>query len=257
GRLQVGVGGTFAQRAVGQDTGLGGAGQGATVVGDNGFIGGTGTIQGQASVTNHVMEGTIQPGDYTGAASGIGKLDVVGNLNASDGTISIQVSGNSMNDATLGGLQAGTGAYDTRVSAQLANYEASVTGTTGGAAHDFLNISGQLTLDGTSQIQVLTEGSYTYVAGDIFDVLDWLSVVGGAFSVGTTTNVGSAQLRNGGSDGDLVLPTLSGGLAWDVQKLLSNGILIVANNVPEPSRALLLLAGLAGALMRRRRPAGK
>lgn len=257
GRLVVGVGGSTAARAAG-DTGAGGAGQGGTTVNSGAFLSGTGTIQGNGTSTTHVVQGTIQPGAWSGTASGIGKMDVVGNLNGASGTFSLQLSGNSMNDATLAGFVAGTANYDSQVAAQIAAYESSVTGTTGGASHDFLNISGQLTVDGSSRIQVLTEGSYTYAAGDIFDVLDWVgAAMGGGFDLGSITTSGSAQLRSGGLSGDLELPTLSGNLAWDVQKLLSNGILIVANNVPEPSRALLFVVGFAGMLLRRRRPVGK
>jgi hypothetical protein len=46
------------------------------------------------------------------------------------------------------------------------------------------------------------------------------------------------------------LPSLTGGLVWDTSAFSSHGVLIV---VPEPSRALLLLFGLLGLMMRRRR----
>ncbi|WP_113956606.1 beta strand repeat-containing protein [Roseimicrobium gellanilyticum] len=254
GRLHVGVGGGVGSRAAG-DTGA--AGASATTVSAGAFLSGTGTVQGTASSTAHSIQGTIQPGSWNGTTSGIGKLDIVGNLNATGGTFALQLSGNSMNDATLAGFVAGSAGYDSHVTAQLGTYEGSVTGIAGGANHDFLNISGSVTLDGNTRIQVQTEGSYTYAAGDIFDILDWTGLTAGLFDVGSITATGNARLRSGGLSGDLELPTLTGNLVWDVQKLLSDGILIVANNVPEPSRAMLFVIGFAGMLLRRRRPTRK
>ncbi len=275
GRLQVGQNGTTAARST-SDTGVGGAGQGATTVNAGAYIGGTGTIRGQASVTNHILQGTMEPGDYTGTSSGLGKLAVQGNLNASDGTISIQLGssstlGNSLRDTALGSQTAGTAGYQSLVDAGTAlptsSYEGTVTATTGGnggsgtaSVHDYIDIQGALTLNGSSRIQILANGGYTFTAGDIFDIFDWTSAVSaGAFSFGNTTTVGSSILRDGGLDGDLELPTLDAGLQWDLQKFLSNGILIVASTgvIPEPSRALLLVFGLGTLIMRRRRSSAK
>jgi fibronectin-binding autotransporter adhesin len=48
------------------------------------------------------------------------------------------------------------------------------------------------------------------------------------------------------------LPELDGDLRWDTTQLYTQGTLSVVM-IPEPSRALLVLIGLFGAVMRRRR----
>ncbi|MEZ0273416.1 MAG: beta strand repeat-containing protein, partial [Roseimicrobium sp.] len=93
GILQVGTGGTAATRAVG-DTGTG-ATTSVLTVNSGGRVAGTGTVQGIASTTTHFVTGggIISPGDVTTALSdptGIGTLNVVGNLNVSTGVIQLQ-----------------------------------------------------------------------------------------------------------------------------------------------------------------------
>jgi hypothetical protein len=84
----------------------------------------------------------------------------------------------------------------------------------------------------------------------VFNLIDWksASIIGGGFDTGGS----SSYLALGNIiAGDLDLPTLgSGGWAWDVSLFASHGILVV---VPEPSRALFLLLGLLGLMLRRRR----
>mgnify|MGYP003662911457 CR=1 FL=1 len=53
---------------------------------------------------------------------------------------------------------------------------------------------------------------------------------------------------------ELVLPTLSEGLAWDVQYGTSRLSVRIVTSVPEPSSASILLAGLIGLCRRRKRP---
>ncbi len=111
--------------------------------------------------------------------------------------------------------------------------------------------------DTGAKTNVTFVSGYTPVVGDVFDLYDWATLnLGGYAGTGallTTTGAGvygNGLLTAGGTLGDLNLPTLSGGLLWDVQKFQSHGVLIV---VPEPSRALLVLGGFVGLLMRRRR----
>jgi hypothetical protein len=81
----------------------------------------------------------------------------------------------------------------------------------------------------------------------LFNLFDWVSAMGGSF---TTPGMSTT----GGIYGDLDLPSLTGGLYWDVSALSSQGILgVTANVVPEPSRALLLMMSLLALCLRRRR----
>ena len=59
------------------------------------------------------------------------------------------------------------------------------------------------------------------------------------------------MIGNSGTFGDLDLPTLTGGLAWDVSAFTSHGIIVV---VPEPGRVAFLFFGLFALILRRRRP---
>jgi hypothetical protein len=77
---------------------------------------------------------------------------------------------------------------------------------------------------------------YTPVSSTSFDLLDW------------TTLLGDPNLAN---HLDLTSSTLSGGLTWDTSQFNSTGIISVT---PEPSRVVLLAAGILGVVLRRRRP---
>ncbi len=87
--------------------------------------------------------------------------------------------------------------------------------------------------------------------GQVFNLIDWngVTIIGGTFDTGgsavydATTNVIA---------GDLDLAALGAGYGWDVSAFAQYGIIVV---VPEPSRALFLMLGLSGLLLRRRRRA--
>jgi autotransporter-associated beta strand protein len=122
--------------------------------------------------------------------------------------------------------------------------------------HDYIQLTtGGLTLgtrasgafgDGAMFIQ--SNGWASPAAGDLFNLFDWVSAMSGSF-----TTPGSYTA--GGSFGDIDLPTLSGGLMWDVSAFGSHGILAVSGIVPEPSRTLLFMIGLLSLGLRRRRQA--
>jgi len=128
------------------------------------------------------------------------------------------------------------------------------TWTTGAPAtvndYDFIDLTtGALTLGtrnggfGSGTVAILDNGYLTGAAqGDVFNLLDWVGSLGGLFAT-----TGSST---GGVDGDLDLPTLSSGLAWDTTAFASHGVLVV---VPEPGRLALLVFGLLGLCVRRRR----
>jgi autotransporter-associated beta strand protein len=124
-------------------------------------------------------------------------------------------------------------------------------GTYGGL--DYINFTnGGLSLGsrasgtlGDGALVVQNNGWASPAAGDLFNLFDWVSSMTGSFTLpGTTTT--------GGVYGDVDLPVLSGGLTWDVSALKVYGVIAVSG-VPEPSRAMLLMAGLIALGLRRRR----
>lgn len=88
--------------------------------------------------------------------------------------------------------------------------------------------------------------------GQVFNLIDWngVNIIGGTFDTGS-----SAVYDATGNviAGDLDLMALGAGYGWDVSAFVQYGIIVV---VPEPSRALFMLLGLAGLLLRRRRGRG-
>jgi len=114
--------------------------------------------------------------------------------------------------------------------------------------HDYINVAGTLTLNSGSMVHVFANGTPSFTCGEVFNVLDWTSIINNGFN-------NPATFTTGGATGDFYLPDLSlasSGLAWDTSAFTTYGILVV---VPEPSRVLLLLFGLLGLALRRRRSA--
>jgi hypothetical protein len=87
-----------------------------------------------------------------------------------------------------------------------ATLEVELGGTTPGSQHDKLSIAGDVSLDGALEVSLIN--SFTPIAGQSFNILDWLGTRTGAFS-------------------SLTLPTLAG-LAWDTSQLYTDGVLAVA-----------------------------
>lgn len=96
----------------------------------------------------------------------------------------------------------------------------------------------QITLSGTLAVSNSTGTlSTTWTEGTWFQLVDWNVVDTGNRSVNFT---------------DIsFLPTLAGGLQWDVTQFATDGRIYVV--VPEPGRAVLVLMGLALCVVRRRR----
>ena len=249
GILQVGGGGTAAARDNG-DTGNNAAGNVLTV-NTAGTVAGTGNIAGTSAVTHLIgTGGTIAPGDVVSVAAadptGVGTLGVLGNVDASGGTIRLQISGRT--SAAVLPLYYDPG-YAAAAMTLTTATESAATDTARGN-HDLLTLSGQLTLSGTSTVAVtwhdLAGSGYVPAAGDSFDLIDWTgSAVSGGFNVGTNFRT------SGTGGGNLDLPELTDALFWDVSKFLSNGVLIIAT--PEPGRTLLMMIGLGMLGARRRR----
>ncbi len=77
-----------------------------------------------------------------------------------------------------------------------------------------------------------------FAENDSWKLFDW-ATLGGSAPVGSF-----GQLQ-------LVLPTLSPGLNWDLSRLYTTGIISIM--VPEPGRLLLCLLGLVSMMLQRRR----
>lgn len=103
------------------------------------------------------------------------------------------------------------------------------------------------TLTFSGNLIVRSDG-YTAQLNDSFDLLDWLIAVSADFSSFTA---GTNRDGSGDNGGQFDLPDISSsGFMWDVSQFTTSGIIVV---IPEPSRGLLLLFGLLGFWIRRRR----
>lgn len=117
---------------------------------------------------------------------------------------------------------------------------------------DYINITGGgLSLgsrasgtfgDGALYVQ---DNGASFAMGNVYNLFDWLMAMTGTFNT-------PGSHTTGGVYGDLDLPTLTGGLFWDVSALGSHGLIAIVN-VPEPSRVLLMLFGFLAFFFRRRR----
>ncbi|WP_265592841.1 autotransporter-associated beta strand repeat-containing protein [Verrucomicrobium sp. BvORR034] len=238
GNLQVGVGG------VGRTSALGGTG--VTTVAATATISGTGTVSGTAGVTNHVVNGTIRPGDSGG--SGNGTLTFSGNLNTAAATsqFALQLGSTNYVYSNASALETpGSGAY----TAAIAQITTDMS-TQAAVGYDKVDVKGTLTLGTDTRFTVTyAAGTTDFAVGSVFNLLDWTTILTGGNSNGALGN----GTRGAGLLGDMDLPTLGAGKFWDVSQFYTHGIIFVAGAVPEPSRVVLLLIAFGAAVMRRRR----
>jgi hypothetical protein len=232
------------------------------VTGTGTTLSGSGTI-GAATGTGMVTIGAgsiLAPGTgsnlttsnqtLTLANSGVG-----GGLSVLDGgQISLGITTPNLTDSTfVAAWQAGTyvnaAAYITANPGALTTWNAVPTV----GQNDFINVAGSLSLGdrsgtgyGTGSVVIRDNGflASSIAYGQVFNLIDWVNAMSGNF------DLGMGGYTTGGSLGDLDLPTLTGGLAWDTSAFTSYGIVVI---VPEPSRALLLMFGLITLLGYRRR----
>lgn len=231
------------------NAGSGQTGSGAVTVQSSSTILGTGIVQG---TTFDLQNGsTLRPGDST-ADSAHGTLTFTpvsasGSTSNLQGSIILGISGATTTDATFGGNAVGS-----------AGYNAFVDAVTGVGSHDRLVFNSPTSGTGynlnflttTGSLQVVGS-SFTPAAGQIFNLMDWASLVTTNFS-GFSFNSGHL-IGNGDEGTDLDLPDLSStGLLWDFSRFTTSGNIAIVV-IPEPSRALLLLLGLAGLVARRSR----
>jgi fibronectin-binding autotransporter adhesin len=221
-------------------------GTGAVTVAANASLMGSGVVQGSSfalasNATMHAGNGTL--------ASNIGTLAFQTTAAASfeihNGSLVMLDLATSTNqamiDASFGGNAIGSAGYNAYVDA--------FSGT-GSGSHDLLTFDGAAgsTLSFSGRLSVRPGTSFSASYGQVFNLLDWGTLVGADFS---GFNVGTNY--RSGADDDLLqfdLPELTGGLVWDVSRFTTSGVIVV---IPEPGRTLLLMLGLLGLFMRRRR----
>lgn len=175
---------------------------------------GSGTFLGNFGLSGTAL---IKAGDSTTQAlSAIASAgDLTGNLTF-DGDLSLASNASATTRAIFGLGGAGAGEFDR------------------------ITITGALDVGDNTRFEVLWVNGFEAGWGQSFDLLDWASgsAIWGTFDPSLETFL------------DLPEFTLGSGLYWDYGTFKDDGIIRVA---PEPSRALLLLAGCAGLLLRRRR----
>ena len=186
-----------------------------------GVLGGTGAVGGDLTVAT----GTLAPG-----VGGAGQFTVDGNLALdAGGSLAMEIGGATTNDAaTVFSYFNANGQSLVGLTIQGA-YETENTGL-----HDFISVGGAAVPDFSGTVTLSTISAYNPVYGDIFDLLDWAAV---GSATGTPTF-------------DFSSIVLDAGLGFNTDLFATNGIVVI---VPEPSRALLLMLGLLGLMLRRRR----
>jgi fibronectin-binding autotransporter adhesin len=216
-----------------------------------GALSGTGNVSVSGTGTTLAGSGSIA-GSTTISSGSILAPGIGADLDNSNQTLSFTGSGTSMTVNDGGRIRLGItsetfldtaftsglgGTYANAASYLLANPSMLASWNANAGDRDFINATGNVSLgSGGGTITVFTTGAFTPVNGQVFNLMDWAGLTG-------TFNPSSS---------DLALPDLSSlSLSWDTSAFASHGVVVT---VPEPSRAILLLLGLLGLMLRRRRP---
>ena len=235
-------------------------------------LGNGNTYTGGTAITG----GTLLANNTTGSATGTGAVTVTGGTLGGNGTVAGNISVNAggilaagsaastAGTITLQGnlTMAGSGSAETRLSfdftkatgnasgevSLVGNWWSTYNGTllsgNGGQSNDLVNLTATtptITWDTGGKVSLNQLGStYTWIMGDILNLLDWNNL-------GNTNPISGTF---GTSLTDFDLPTLGGGLTWDISRFKSTGAIAVT---PEPGRALLMMLGLLALFFRRRR----
>lgn len=239
----------------------------ATSYSSDATISGTGTIDATgktfivtSGVGTTVQDGVLKPGsssvNNSAANAGTvgnatGTLNVSGNLNLAGGGAAVdravmQVGATDRNAASSYILRGEN--TELWVDNIATDFESYMDGS--GTNHDHISITGSFTINANGRIVVTAYNGYQGNFGDVFNLFDWNSVS----PITTTFDVGGRFRTGAESDHDLQLFTLTPDLVWDTSLFTSHGVLVIAY-APEPSRAILLIAGLTALILRRRRKA--
>jgi T5SS/PEP-CTERM-associated repeat protein len=158
------------------------------------------TTIGHASIVE--SEGTLtvsNGGTIIGGLSANGSGTLKGNGSA----LSVDNDGIVAPGDSLGALHVNPFGYTQHSSGKL---QIELGGTTPDSEYDQLLVAGDITLDGTLQVSLISPFSPAF--GGSFNILDWGGTRTGQFAT-------------------LDLPALNGALAWDVKQLYTNGVLSV------------------------------
>ncbi|HZZ29473.1 MAG TPA: autotransporter-associated beta strand repeat-containing protein [Pirellulales bacterium] len=178
---------------------LGGGSQ--TTVNASGNLSTTGAtieLNGGLLINNGAITGTTDV-NFGSLAKGTGTYGVV-NVNQGG----IYAPGNSPGIVTA----AAVNFSNTPVNTGAAQLQIELAGTTLGTQYDQLHVTGQLSLGGILQVSLLND--FAPAAGELFNILDWGTLVGHFSS--------------------LSLPALSSGLTWNSLALYTTGTLAVVNS---------------------------
>lgn len=207
-------------------------------------FGGNGRVAGNVTL---VAGATLAPGgnatsiaaNATGLSTDTGTLSIAGNLDVvASSTLAFQV--------TTAGTHGLTATFD-----PVTNRLSSVSGTSTDGGNDRLIVSGTFGLDAASAITVTLGSGFSGGYQSVFDLIDWS---GADMSLAYYDD--GDGIRTGGSTENALfaldlpdLMALNSSWFWDVSQFGSTGVIAI---VPEPGRGMLLLAGLATLILRRR-----
>ena len=207
-------------------------------------LGGNGRIAGSVTLASGT---TLAPGgnatsiaaNATGLSTDTGTLSIAGNLDVvASSTLAFQV--------TTAGTHGLTATFDA-----VTNRITSVSGTSTDGGNDRLIVSGAFGLDAASAITVTLGNGFTGGYQSVFDLIDWSGL-----DISLAYYDDGDGIRTGGSADNALfaldlpdLMALNSSWFWDVSQFGSTGVIAI---VPEPGRGMLLLAGLATLILRRR-----
>lgn len=252
--------------------GFGSTGTGSVTLASGTTLAGSGLVHGTTVISTGAV---LQPGDVNTvgtAATTLTSMHIM-HFSASGPALTVQDGGQIRLGIGSTPTYVSTGVIDAAANGTYTNALAYITANgaeftsnwnvipANATDMDFINLAGggsSLSIgnratgtfgDGSVLVSVLG----TAQNGQVFNLIDWQGLTG----INGNFDTGGSLLYDGNGNviaGDLDLGALGAGLAWDVSAFAQYGILVVVA-VPEPSRALLLLCGLLGLLMRRRRRA--